>query len=274
MSDTATAEKETQEQAPAEFQLTPPRKAPRKGMLTSGLVLLTGLPKSGKNSIALSVPGLVLLETEKKGADHLDGWVQDIPDLATFRLAFGAALKDPNCLAIGVSTLDKLLTWWQDELCEMYQVESMSANLEGVNLWVELRKKAELFVDVTKNHNKLFVVLAHYKEPKLDKAGNLVISNNVDAPGKLGGYICSEADLIGACSKAKIGSKMQFKVSFVGGGEVGAYGGRVKELEGKEIVLPEENQWAAIVAACSAPVKPEASKTEEKTAGKPPRAKK
>lgn len=261
--------------APAPFELAAPRKAPRKGIPTTGMLLFTGLPKSGKNTIALSIPGLVLLETEKMGADHLDGWVQEVGDLATFRLAFKAALKHPDCKAIGVSTFDKLLTWWQDELCAEYGVDSMSANLDGVNLWVELRKKVEVFIEVTKTCGKLIVVLAHYKEPKLDKGGSLVVTNNLDAPGKLGGYVCAEADLIGACSKAKVGNKMVFKVSFVGGGEVGAYGGRVKELEGKEIVLPAENPWAAIVAAANEGVQKEAVKpSDEKAAPAKAKAKK
>lgn len=255
--------------APPKFSLAPPRKAPRKGMPQSGLFLFTGLPKSGKNTLALSRPALTLLETEKQGSDHLDGWVQEIPHLDAFRTAFKAALEHPDCRAIGVSTFDKLLVWWQDEICATYNVASMSANVEGVNLWSELRRKVEAFIDVSKTCGKLLVVLAHYKEPKLDREGKLVITHNIDAPGKLGSLICSEADLIGACSKAKVGAKMQFKVSFVGGGEVGAYGGRVKELEGKEILLPEEGQWAAIEAVCrgEAP-KAEDPKTDDKAAAK------
>lgn len=250
------------------FVLAPPRKALRKGMPTMGMLLFTGLPKSGKNSLALSIPGLVLIETEQMGSEHLDGWVQEVPDLDTFRTVFRAALDHPDCRAVGVSTFDKLIGWWQDEIMASYGVASMSANIEGVNLWQELRKKVEAFVHISKTCSKLIVVLAHYKEPKLDKNGSLVISHNVDAPGKLGSYICSEADLIGACSKAKVGAKMQFKVSFVGGGEIGAYGGRVKELEGKEIIVPEGGQWSAIEAACQADVKPEPVKTETKTTAK------
>lgn len=233
---------------------------------------MTGLPKSGKNSIALSKPGLCLLETELDGSEHLDGWVQETGDLSTFRQAFAAAVAHPECTAVGVSTFDKLIGWWQQEIMETYQVESMHANIEGVNLWQKLRNSVEGFINYSKTCGKLVVVLAHYKEPKLDKEGRLVITHNIDAPGKIGGYVCSEADLIGACSKAKIGTKMQFKVSFIGGGEIGAFGGRVRELEGKEIVLPDENQWAAIEAACTfedkKPATVAAAKTEPKTAAK------
>jgi hypothetical protein len=83
---------ETQE-APTEapkFTLAPPRKAPRKGMPTKGRSSFTGLPKSGKNTLALSIPGSDLLETEQLGSEHLDGWVQEIADLDTFRAAFRA----------------------------------------------------------------------------------------------------------------------------------------------------------------------------------------
>ncbi len=256
---------------PAPYQLSAPRKAPRKGIPTRGLVLLTGLPKSGKNTIALSKPGLCLIETELLGAEHLDGWVEEVGDLNTFRQAFKAAVDHPDCSAIGVSTTDKLIGWWQQEIMERYQVESMHAEVEGVNLWQELRKSVEGFVHYTKTCGKLVVALAHYKEPKLDKNGNLVITNNIDAPGKLGGYLCAEADLIGACSKEKIGKAMQFKISFIGGGQIGAFGGRVKELEGKEIVLPDSQQWAAIEAACVEDAKKPAAtpaKTETKPAAK------
>lgn len=234
--------------APAEYTLPEPRRAPRKGMPKAGMIIFTGLPKSGKNSLALSRPGLLLIETEKLGSEHLDGWVDEVADLQQFRRSFGAALKNPKCTAIGVSTFDKLLTWWQDELCAKWKVTSMSANIEGVNLWSELRKKVETFVETTKTCGKLIVVLGHYKEPKLDKEGRVVIAHNIEAPGKLGGYICGEAELIGALSKEKVGEAMQFKVSFEGGGQVGAYGGRVKELEGKTIVLPEGEGWTAIEA--------------------------
>jgi hypothetical protein len=252
------------------FKLAPPRKAPRKGMPARGaLILITGLPKSGKNTLALSMPGLALLETEQHGSDHLDGWVQETNDLATFRQAFRAALDYPECRAIGVSTLDKLISWWQDEIVEEYGVASMSANIEGVNLWQVLRRKVETFVGVVKTCDKNVVALCHFKEPKLDKEGRLVVAHNIDAPGKIGSYLCSEADLIGVCSKAKVGNKMQYKISFVGGGEVGAYGGRIKELEGKEIILPETNQWAALEAACSAEqAKAEPAKKDEKPAAK------
>lgn len=256
-------------QAPTQSTFTPapPRKALRKGLPAQGLILITGLPKSGKNTIALSKPGLVLLETEKMGADHLDGWVQETNDIATFRAAFRWALDNPDCTSIGVSTIDKLIGWWQDEICEEYGVASMSAQLEGINLWQVLRKKVEAFVDITKTGGKVVVGLCHFKEPKLDKDGRLVISHNIDAPGKLGSYLCSEADLIGICSKGRVANKMQFRISFEGGGEVGAYGGRVKELEGKTIMLPEENQWAAIEAACVAEsVKAEPEKTSAKAA--------
>lgn len=246
-----TATQEAPPQEEATFKPAPPRKAPRKGVPQQGLILITGLPKSGKNTLALSRSGLVLLETERMGSDHLDGWVQETNDINTFRQAFRWALKNPQISAIGVSTLDKLILWWQDEICEEYGVASMSTIVEGVNLWNVLRKKVEAFVYVTKTGGKLVVALCHFKEPKIDKDGRVVITHNIDAPGKLGNYLCSEAELIGICSKSRVNNKMQFRISFEGGGEVGAYGGRVKELEGKTIILPEEGQWAAIEAVAN-----------------------
>ena len=239
------------------YTLAPRRPAPKVGMPKDGFWLLSGLAKQGKTTLSASIPDAVILELEKGGADYVNGWVQEIPDLATLRLAFVAAVKDPKVKAIVVDTLDVVLDWLADEVAEKYGLDSMTEKKEGVNgfeVWDALTRKVSILISSFKHCDKLVVALAHFKEPKLNKDGRLVITSAINAPtGKIGSYICSHADAIGICSKEKVGSKMQYKISFEGGGPIGAFGSRVPDLENKTITLPDTNQWAAIEALFKVP---------------------
>lgn len=238
------------------FKLKPRRAAPKTGMPTDGFWIIAGLWKSGKTVLAASAPDSVVLELEKGGADRVDGWVQEIPDMSTFRQAFVAAVKEPKVKIIVIDTLDEVLGHLEDEIAQKYGLESMSERKEGVSgfeTWGDLNKKVSELVAGFKNCGKLVVALAHFKEPRLNSEGKLVVTNAINAPGKIGSYLCSHADAIGVCSKEKIGSKMQYKVSFEGGGPLGAFGSRVSELENKTIILPDRNQWSAIEAIFKTP---------------------
>jgi len=234
------------------FMLASRRKVLKKGMPNDGFWLISGLAKHGKTTLASSIPGSVLLELEKGGADYVEGWIQEIHNLATFRQAFVAACKEPQVKTIVVDTLDMLLAWLSDEVAEKYGLESMSEKKEGVSgyeLWDVLTRKVADVISGFKYCGKLVVALAHFKEPKLNKDNKLVVTAAIDAPsGKIGNHICAHADAIGVCSKERVGSKMQYKISFEGGGPIGTFGSRIPDLENKTIILPEKNQWSAIEA--------------------------
>lgn len=239
--------------APAvEFKLSPPRAAKKTGMPTDGLWLFAGLPKAGKTTLASTIPGGIILELERGGADRVSGWVQDVPNLPTFRKALVAAIKAPEVKVIVIDTLDVLLDWVEDDVAAQFGLENMSERKEGVNgfaVWGELRKRTNSMVEVLKTCGKLVILLAHYKDPKLDADGKVVISQAINAPGKTGSYICGQADAIGNCFKRPMGQATQYVVSFQGGHGLGTFGSRIAELEDRVIVLPKTNQWAAIEAA-------------------------
>lgn len=237
---------------PAEFQLAAPRKRVKVGLPTDELILFTGLPKSAKTTLTASIPGLVLLETEKGGADRVDGWVQEIPNMAIFRKAFMAAVKNPAVKGIGVDVLDDVLEWITEEVAAKYQLSSISERKEGVNGFAvrdEVNKQVEKLIAGFKNCGKMVVMCAHFKEPKLDTEGRLVITTAINAPsGKIGSFILGKADVIGHCFKRQAGSNTEYIVSFLGGGVAGTFGSRIKELENKQVVLPETYPWGAIEA--------------------------
>jgi len=251
-------------------KLAPPRPAIKTGLTDDGVWLFAGLPKSGKTTLAASIPGAVILELERGGADRIDGWVQEIPDLPTFREKLFASIKEPAAKAIIIDTLDILLDWISDDVAKKFDLENINDRKEGVNGFAvseELRKRVINLIETLKSCGKIVIALAHLKEPKLDSDGKLVISHNINARGKLGSYVCGQADVIGNCFKRPIGQATQYVVSFQGGGMLGTFGGRIKELEGKSIILPEKNQWDAIKAVFDKNAAPPAKTpvTTEKT---------
>lgn len=245
--------------APAKFELKPPRTALKRGMAADDIWIVAGLPKSGKSTLAGALEGCVVLECERGGADRIQGWVQDIPDLATFRQALKAAVEEPKCKALAVDSLDVLSDWFEAEVAEQYGLESISERKEGVNgfaVWKTLREKFEGFLAYLRRSGKFVLLLAHCKEPKIDADGKVVVPAGITIPGKLGGYIAAEVDAIGNTYKKQVGLTTQYYISFQGGA-LGTWGSRIPELEDKTIQLPRTGQWDAIKTACVG--KPETS---------------
>jgi len=243
-------------------------------MPTEGFLLFAGLAKAGKTRLAASIPNATILELEIGGADRLGTEehkisVQEIGDLQTFKEAMAWAIKEPSIHKIVIDTSDALLQLIEEDILERHGLGSMMERREGVNTWQEMTKIVNAMVKRFKTCGKLVIALSHFKASKLDSDGKLVVSSNIDAPGKIGPNLLAQADLIGNCSKSKVGNKTEYAVSFEGGGTLGTFGGRVDELEGKRVVIPKHGGWAAIEAACAegalADAKP-ATKTAEKAA--------
>lgn len=254
--ETATQEKETMQSAPPQppaakgFTPAAPRGVLKTGFPTDGYWLITGLAKAGKTKFIASIPGAFILETEEGGADRVGGWIQDVPNLTVFRQALGYAFTNPDVKVIVVDTLDLVLKYLGLESAQKFGLESLSEKKEGVNgfaVWDDLFSKVDRMTEKFKKCGKLVILVAHFKEPKLDSEGKLVISQSIDAPSsKISSHICAHADVIGVAAKKRIGEKSQYSLRFHGDGVVGAYGSRVPELEDKTVVLPKAGQWTAV----------------------------
>lgn len=261
--------------AKAAFKPTPPRGAVKKGIPSDGYWVIAGLAKGGKTDFMASIPGALIIETEEGGADRVSGWIQDVGgDMAAFREALTFGFTDPSVKIIVIDTLDVVLKNMARESANKFGLESISEKREGVNtfaVWDDLFLKVERMTDKFRNCGKLVLLAAHFKEPKLDNEGKLVITQSIDAPSsKVSSHLCAHADVIGVCAKKRIGDKSRYEIRFHGDGVVGAYGSRIPELEDKTIVLAKGQQWAAIMAAFeAAPAKatvPAAPQTNGKTA--------
>lgn len=268
MPETETQEAPTAQEAP-KWKPISPRAAIKTGFPADGYWVLAGLPKGGKTTLGASIPGGVILELERGGADRVSGWVQEIPDHRTFRAALSWAMDRDNqeVKAIVIDTLDVVLNNIADEVAESFDLASMSERKAGVNgfdTWRELDRRVGRMVDTFKTCGKLVILLAHFKEPKLDNEGKLVITQSITSPSaRVSSYLCSHADVIGVVSKRRTGETSQYSVKFHGEGVIAAYGSRIPELEDKTVILPKKNQWQAIVDACSVPkIEPAAAKAE------------
>lgn len=264
---TETQTQEAPPKAAKTFTPAPPRGILKEGPPKDGYWVIAGLPKGGKTDLAASIPGAYIIELEHGGADRVSGWIQDVGDnMEKFREALAYGFTSSDVKVIVIDTLDIVLKNIATESANKFGLDSISDKREGVNsfaVWDEVFRRVDRMTRRFKECGKLVILLAHFKEPKLDADGRLVITQSIDAPSsRISSHICSHADVIGVCFKKRIGEKSQYAIRFHGDGVVGAYGSRVPELEDKTVVLPKSGQWAAI-QACFDKKTPEA-KTETK----------
>lgn len=238
-------------------QLVPRRTRRKTGMPTEGLAILVGQPKAGKTTLAASFPESYLLELEPGGGDRVDGRIHDITDLATLRETLKKAVNDPSIKTIVIDSLDVLSDWMEDEIARARGLGSITERKQGIDgfeLWGEYRKRIEALIAYLKASKKLIVLIAHCKEPKLDSGGNLVSPAGINMPGKAGGFVAAQADLIGFVFKKPLGTGTAYFVTFAGG-PLGTWGSRIDELNDKTLQLPRENPYSAFEAVFKGGVK-------------------
>mgnify|MGYP001558628234 CR=1 FL=1 len=232
------------------MELIKMRPAPKKGLPTDGLMILVGMPKSGKSTLAASWPGSYVLELEPGGGDRIDGRIHDIKSLAEFREALKLAVADPAVKAVVIDSIDVLSDWFEEEIAKAAGLSSMTerkAGVDGWALWGELRRKLEAMVNFLKASGKFVILIAHTKDPKLDGSGSIVIPAGINVSGKGAGVIAANADAIGNSFKRQIGPATKYFLSFQGG-SLGIWGSRIPELEDKTVELPRENPYSAFAA--------------------------
>ncbi|MBI4396839.1 MAG: AAA family ATPase [Elusimicrobia bacterium] len=232
------------------MELVKKRPAPKKGLPTDGIMILVGLPKSGKTRTAASWPDGYVLELEPGGADRIEGRIHDIKSLEEFREVLKLAVADPSVRTIVVDSVDVLSDWLEDEIAHSAGLSSMTERKQGVDgwaLWAELKRRLEALVNYLKASRKFVILIAHTKDPKLDSSGAVIIPAGMNVSGKGASVIAANADAIGNCFKKQIGATTKYFLSFQGG-SLGIWGSRIPELEDKTIELPAENPYAAFEA--------------------------
>lgn len=238
------------EAPPAAMQLVAPRGKLLEGMPTSGLFIIVGQPKSGKSTFVADAPGSYVLELERGGGDRVAGRIHDIMDLAQFRQVLPVVMKDPSINVVAIDTLDVLSDWLADEIARARGLETITerkAGVDGFELWGEYRARIEGLIGYFKASGKLVILVAHCREPKVDGNGNTVTPAGINMPGKAGGFIAAQADMIGYAYKKPLGAGTGYYLTFQGG-PLGTWGSRVDELNDRTLTLPRENPYSALAA--------------------------
>lgn len=227
------------------------RAAPKKGIPTSGLMLVVGHPKSGKSKFVASWPDSVVLETERGGADRIDGRVVDCENKAQFNDALLAALADKSVKTIVIDTIDELALWVGAEIAQKKGLASMNDRKQGVDgyaLWGEFKDKLEAFTKAMKECGKLVIFVAHCKPPEKSDTGAVITPAGINISGKAASYMAAQAEAIAYAYKQELGSGTAYKLTFRGG-PLALWGSRIKELNDKTFDLPEKDPYSAILAA-------------------------
>lgn len=222
----------------------------KNGIPTEGLMIVVGNPKSGKTTFSASFPDSYVLELEPGGGDRVGGRIHDVKNLAEFREVFKAVVAEPKIKTVVVDTIDQLNCWYEDEVAQKFNLSNITerkAGVDGFQVWGEHRTKIETLVGFLKACGKLVILTAHCREAKTDDSGNIVTPMGINMPGKSGGYLAAQADIIGYAYKKQLGSGTKYFLSFQGG-PLGTWGSRVDELNDKVLELPRNSPYSAFEA--------------------------
>lgn len=241
----------TETQDPPVTKLVATRRRTKTGIPTEGLLVFIGYPKAGKSTLAAAFPDSYVLELERGGGDRIDGRIHDIQTLEEFRGAIAAAIEDQSIRTIVIDTVDEWGEWTETDIAHSFGLSNIlerKAGVDGFELWGEYGRRVKALVDFMKASGKLFLVLAHCKDPKMDDTGKLITPAGMNLRGKGGNYIASHADAIGNVFKRQVGDRTRHYLTFQGG-PLGHWGSRIEELNDKTIELNPKNPYASFAAA-------------------------
>lgn len=227
------------------------RKAPKTGLPTEGLMILVGLPKSGKTTLSSSFVDSYVLNLEEKGADRVEGRIHNIKDLTEFREVLKAVVEEPSIKTIVIDTVDALSDWLEDEIAKSHGMEAITERKKGVDgfeVWGEYSKRVRGLIEFLNKCGKLVILNAHCKEPKIDQTtGTVITPAGINLPGKSGPYLAGQALVIGYAYKKTLGASTAYFVTFQGG-PLGTWGSRVEELNDKTIQIDKANPYGSFAA--------------------------
>lgn len=225
------------------------------GMPKSGIILLTGHPKSGKSWLGASAPNSLVVELEEGGGDRIPfGRIQDISGeglLDQFDQAMEAAMEAKDIDTVVIDTVDQLGLLYQADIASKAGIEYIGKPKSGVDsraLWGEFSARMHLLTDNLRSCGKLAVLIAHSKPPEKDEAGRVISPAGINISGKSGQYIASHADAIGNVGVRVVAGRAQHYITFKSASDLSIWRSRIEEFHDREFILDKRDPWGSFVS--------------------------
>lgn len=241
--------------------LVAPRPPKVSGIPTSGIIVIAGEPKAGKTTFGASFPDSYVLELDKKDADRVGGRIHDIEDLDQYGEVLQLAIADSSIRTIVVDTVTTLGQWMEASVAKAGGVEFLGKPTQGVDqrgLWGELFENWKGMVEYLKNCGKLVILIAHVKEAEKDDKGRITKPAGIKVRGAGADHIIEQADAIGHMRVKVVNDTTYHYLSFKAPSDEAIWRSRIKELQGKEFLVPEADPYAAFVEQFNEQPKPAA----------------
>jgi hypothetical protein len=200
------------------------------------IMLLYGPPKVGKTTMLSKLDKCLILDTEK-GARMVAGSIVEVDTRKSLIDVLKQAKEGHEFDYIAIDTIDKVVQWAEDAVCEENQVQAL-ADLPFGKGWGLARDKVMNTIRHFSNICDHLIIIGHRKTAKAVVEGQATIEpESLDITGRLKNMIMADCDAIGYVFRDE---EEALKVSFKANDAIEA-GSRSPHLRGAVVDFEWKN---------------------------------
>lgn len=200
------------------------------------IMLLYGPPKVGKTTMLSKLNKCLILDTEK-GARMIAGSIVEVDTRKSLIDVLKQAKEGHEFDYIAIDTIDKVVQWAEDAVCEENQVQAL-ADLPFGKGWGLARDKVMNTIRHFSNVCDHLIIIGHRKTAKAIVEGQATIEpESLDITGRLKNMIMADCDAIGYVFRDE---EEALKVSFKANDAIEA-GSRSPHLRGAVVDFEWKN---------------------------------
>jgi hypothetical protein len=177
------------------------------------ILLLYGPPKVGKTTMLSKLDNCLIIDTEK-GARMVGGSILEVDSRKDLIDVLKQAKEGHEFNYIAIDTIDKVVQWAEDAVCEENQVQAL-ADLPFGKGWGLARDKVMNTIRHFSNVCDHLIIVGHRKTAKAIVEGQATIEpESLDITGRLKNMIMADCDAIGYVYRdEEEGLKVSFKAN-------------------------------------------------------------
>jgi len=200
------------------------------------IMLLYGPPKVGKTTMLSKLNKCLILDTEK-GARMIAGSIVEVDTRKSLIDVLKKAKEGHEFDYIAIDTIDRVVQWAEDAVCEENQVQAL-ADLPFGKGWGLARDKVMNTIRHFSNICDHLIIIGHRKTAKAIVEGQATIEpESLDITGRLKNMIMADCDAIGYVFRDE---EEALKVSFKANDAIEA-GSRSPHLRGAVVDFEWKN---------------------------------